>query len=138
MAQKRTTKILRQFCLLRMEWHLIDVNHKCFFPGRKYRIVKVSVREKAQREPRSCTSAFLLGRDTHVGKSLQPPPPGPVPLSSQSFPCAAFEEVLFLGGIANTVPTPSRAALDAWNHIPTIVAQSANLLFLVEFPLLCW
>lgn len=46
-VQKRTTKILSLVFLFKIERHLIEVSHKCFFPGRKYRRIKVSPREKA-------------------------------------------------------------------------------------------
>lgn len=37
------------FLKFKTEWHLIEVNHKRFFPGWKYRTIKVSPREKAWR-----------------------------------------------------------------------------------------
>ena len=49
---KRTTKLLRLFSLSKTERCLTEVSHKCFFPGRKYGRIKVSLREKAQGEPR--------------------------------------------------------------------------------------
>lgn len=138
-VQKRATKILSLHFLFEIEWHLIEVNHKCFFPGRKYRRIKVSPREKTWgnqgvKSAPSCqakvpVSPEGLGLPAAISSRTCPHPPShSQALSLHS--CFSLE-----AWQTSTLILP-RAALETQDYFPMFAAQ--NLLFLAELLLLCW
>lgn len=114
--QKITTKILRMFSLPKTEWRLIEASHKCFFPGRRYRTIKVSLRKKAQGEPCGQTSTSCQAMVPTSPKALGLPAATSTricPLTSHLFSRAVFEELLFSQGHGEHCPHRSQGSSGA-------------------------
>lgn len=136
-VQKRTTKTLSLDFLFKIEWHLIEVNCKCFFPGRKYRTIKVFPREKAWGNQGLKSAPSCQVKMPVSPKSLGLPAAisSRCPSPSQLFPGTIFAELLFLRSTADIMPILPRAAGKTQGSFPMLAAQ--NLLFLAELPLFC-
>lgn len=136
--QKRTTKILRLFSLSKTERHLVEVSHKCFFPGRKYERIK-GEREKAQGETEGPNQRLPVGPwcpcCPKTWGCLQAPPHGHVPSPPSRSHALSLKTCFFSGARWTLSPCLLGQLRRLRTHFPMIAAP--NLLFLAERPLLC-